>query len=70
MNYASMKVKDAMLQISENEICLSAFQRKSVWDTERIERLFDALMRGYYDLGEGYFVPSVEYSDGQVTKTI
>lgn len=47
MNYSSMKVKDAMLQISQNEIYLPAIQRKFVWDTDRIEKLFDSLMRGY-----------------------
>lgn len=47
MNYTSMKVKDAMLKISQNEIYLPAIQRKFVWDTERIEKLFDSIMRGY-----------------------
>jgi uncharacterized protein DUF262 len=47
MNYSSMKVKDAMLQISTNEIYLPAIQRKFVWDIDRIEKLFDSIMRGY-----------------------
>jgi uncharacterized protein with ParB-like and HNH nuclease domain len=42
-----MKVRDAMLQISQNEIYLPAIQRKFVWGTDRIEKLFDSLMRGY-----------------------
>lgn len=47
MNYSSLKVKDAMQQISQNEIYLPAIQRKFVWDTDRIEKLFDSIMRGY-----------------------
>lgn len=47
MNYSSMKVKEAMLQITQNEIYLPAIQRKFVWDTDRITKLFDSLMRGY-----------------------
>jgi uncharacterized protein with ParB-like and HNH nuclease domain len=47
MNYQSVKVRDAMRQISQNEIYLPAIQRKFVWDQERIEKLFDSIMRGY-----------------------
>lgn len=46
-DYSSMRVKDAMEKISKNEIYLPAIQRKFVWDTERIEKLFDSIMRGY-----------------------
>ena len=47
MHYNQLKVKDAMLQIAQNEIYLPAIQRKFVWDTERIEKLFDSIMRDY-----------------------
>lgn len=47
MNYSSLKVRDAMLKISQNEIYLPAIQRKFVWGTDRIENLFDSIMCGY-----------------------
>lgn len=42
-----MKIRDAMRRITENAIYLPAIQRKFVWDTDRIEKLFDSIMRGY-----------------------
>jgi len=36
-----------MKSITENEIYLPAIQRKFVWNTEKIEKLFDSIMRGY-----------------------
>jgi hypothetical protein len=36
-----------MQKISQNEIYLPAIQRKFVWGTDRIEKLFDSIMRGY-----------------------
>jgi hypothetical protein len=47
MNYNSFKIRDVMLQITQNEIYLPAIQRKFVWGPERIEKLFDSVMRGY-----------------------
>ncbi len=47
MKYESMKVKEAMQKISGNEIYLPAIQRKFVWGADRIERLFDSIMRDY-----------------------
>ncbi|MBR2296361.1 MAG: DUF262 domain-containing protein, partial [Clostridia bacterium] len=38
---------DAMRDISSSKYVLPAFQREFLWDMERIERLFDSLMRGY-----------------------
>lgn len=38
---------DAMRDISSSKCVLPAFQREFLWDMERIERLFDSLMRGY-----------------------
>ena len=39
-------INDAMYSISRNAYVLPAFQRDFLWDAERIERLFDSLMRG------------------------
>lgn len=36
-----------MLKISQNEIYLPAIQRKFVWGPDRIEMIFDSIMRGY-----------------------
>lgn len=47
MNYESLTIKKAMRKISQNEIYLPAIQRKFVWSPEKIELLFDSLMRGY-----------------------
>lgn len=47
MNYVSMKLKEAMQKITQNEIYLPAIQRKFVWGPDRIENLFDSIMRGY-----------------------
>lgn len=47
MNYKAWTVKEAMKRISQNEIYLPAIQRKFVWGPQKIEMLFDSLMRGY-----------------------
>lgn len=47
MAYKSMTIAQAMERINENAFYLPAIQRKFVWDPERIERLFDSLMRDY-----------------------
>lgn len=47
MSYAKMTIARAMAHIDENVLTLPAIQRKFVWDCDRIERLFDSLMRGY-----------------------
>ena len=40
-------INDAMYSIERNTYVLPAFQRDFLWDAERIEKLFDSLMRGY-----------------------
>lgn len=40
-------INDAMYSIDRNTYVLPAFQRDFLWDAERIEKLFDSLMRGY-----------------------
>lgn len=40
-------ISDAILYIERREYLLPAIQRKFVWSSEQIERLFDSIMRGY-----------------------
>jgi len=40
-------IKEAISNIYSTKYLLPAIQRELVWDVERIERLFDSLMRGY-----------------------
>lgn len=47
MSYKDTTAKAIIEQISANKIYLPAIQRKFVWDSERIEGLFDSIMRGY-----------------------
>ena len=47
MSYEKKTIKDMMKQISNNEIYLPAIQRRFVWSTEQIEKLFDSIMRNY-----------------------
>jgi len=45
--YHSITIKDAMHNIATNKYLLPAIQRKYVWSTYQVERLFDSIMRGY-----------------------
>ena len=45
--YESITIKDAMHNIATNKYLLPAIQRKYVWSTYQVERLFDSIMRGY-----------------------
>lgn len=40
-------ISDAILHIEKRDYLLPAIQRKFVWSSEQIERLFDSIMRGY-----------------------
>jgi uncharacterized protein with ParB-like and HNH nuclease domain len=40
-------IQQAIERIKREEFLLPAFQREFVWDTERIEQLFDSIMQGY-----------------------
>lgn len=40
-------IADAMYNIEKNAYVLPAFQRDFLWEAERIEKLFDSLMRNY-----------------------
>lgn len=44
---APITISDAILHIERREYLLPAIQRKFVWSSEQIERLFDSIMRGY-----------------------
>jgi len=41
-------IKEAIANIYKKNYLLPSIQREVVWDTERIQRLFDSLMRDYY----------------------
>lgn len=45
--YESITIKKAMQNIATNKYLLPAIQRKYVWSTYQVERLFDSIMRGY-----------------------
>lgn len=40
-------IKEAIDNIHKNKYLLPAIQREFVWETDKIELLFDSLMRGY-----------------------
>lgn len=42
-----MTIAEAMDKITQNVFTLPAIQRKFVWDQDKIERLFDSILRGY-----------------------
>lgn len=46
-NFKSITIKDALDSIENRTYLLPAIQRKFVWKTEQIERLFDSILRGY-----------------------
>lgn len=41
------KIKDVIDKIYAREMSLPAIQRKFVWSTEKIESLFDSILKGY-----------------------
>lgn len=45
--FQSVMIDEIVTGISKREYLIPAFQREYVWDTERVERLFDSIMRGY-----------------------
>ena len=47
MRFQHFTIKEAMLKIVEHKLYLPAIQRKFVWGTDQIERLFDSIMRDY-----------------------
>jgi uncharacterized protein with ParB-like and HNH nuclease domain len=47
MSYESKSVKEVIEMIGNNSVYLPAIQRKFVWEHEKIESLFDSIMRGY-----------------------
>ena len=44
---APITIKEAIDKIHSHEYLLPAIQRKFVWSSEQIERLFDSILRGY-----------------------
>lgn len=47
MAYKTYTIKNIIEMINENKIYLPAIQRKFVWKSNQIEKLFDSIMRGY-----------------------
>ncbi|MGO1041101.1 DUF262 domain-containing protein [Clostridioides difficile] len=47
MSYKVYTIREVIDRIRSNKIYLPAIQRKFVWKSEQIERLFDSIMRGY-----------------------
>lgn len=47
MSYKKTTIKNIIRDIDQNKIYLPALQRKFVWDKQRIQLLFDSLMRNY-----------------------
>ncbi|QQS04460.1 MAG: DUF262 domain-containing protein [Fibrobacterota bacterium] len=47
MSYNKMKIIDVLEKIRSNSMYLPAIQRKFVWETDKIETLFDSLMRNF-----------------------
>lgn len=47
IKYDSMNIYDVINDIYERKILLPAIQRKFVWEKERIEQLFDSMMKEY-----------------------
>ena len=46
MEYIPVRVSDIIRQVNR-DIYLPAIQRELVWDTDRIERLFDSIMADF-----------------------
>jgi uncharacterized protein with ParB-like and HNH nuclease domain len=47
MSYESKSIKETIELIGDNAMYLPAIQRKFVWEHEKIESLFDSIMRSY-----------------------
>lgn len=45
--YHFTTIKKAVTEVAENHYLLPAIQRKFVWNSEQIERLFDSILRNY-----------------------
>ena len=45
--YYEETISDVISRIDSNDIFLPALQRKFVWDTDQIEKLFDSIMQGF-----------------------
>ena len=46
-DYQSITIKEALDKIYSNKLLLPGIQREFVWDMDRIENLFDSVLRGY-----------------------
>lgn len=47
MSFSTIDIPEMLQNIENNEYILPDIQRSFVWDTERIEKLFDSILRGY-----------------------
>ena len=45
-NWTHLSVKNAMTKISDEEIVLPVIQRRLVWSEDKMELLFDSLLKG------------------------
>ncbi len=46
-NFKATTINDALTNIASSKYLLPAIQRKFVWKSEQIEKLFDSIMQGY-----------------------
>jgi len=46
-NFKATTINDALMNISSNKYLLPAIQRKFVWKSEQIEKLFDSILQEY-----------------------
>ena len=65
-NFFELTVKELVESIEQRRYFLPSIQREFVWGTDRIEKLFDSLMRGF-PIGSFLFwqVPSNKVDDFQ-----
>ena len=45
--FETISINDALKNITKGNYLLPAIQRKFVWKSEQIEKLFDSIMQGY-----------------------
>lgn len=66
MGYENTTIHKVLTKMENNGLLLPAFQRKMVWDAERIERLMDSLMHGY-PIGTFLFweIERADYNKGE-----
>lgn len=68
MGYEKTSIREVLNRMENKSLLLPAFQRKFVWDPERVENLMDSLMRGY-PIGTFLFweLEKKDYDQGEFT---